>query len=318
MDFLTSLYLNTDDEPAPLRLQRHSLVIRNEKIKAAFEAGKAVKDIAAEFGLALPTIYQVLNRAGISCRVNTPTPLKKIIRNTEIIEKYKAGASVGTLGNEYGVTRERICQILRPHNLTNLKAEQKRIAREETEAEREAIIAGLKAARENAIEQAVEIVRAGGSRNDAIRVTGLPVYLVQQACKDAGLPHYHGRWHREADNERRRIRARELRAAGKTWAEIKAITAAEGDQIDMNWVARHCADLMGTRQPRKQQPKQPKPTPQDYPWSDDKIATLCRMYFKGCSAQQIADVLGQPFTRNSIIGKTNRLRAAGLLKPPAV
>lgn len=323
MDYLTSLYLTDAAEPQKREYRRSvQRIQRDQQISAAYKAGRPVDDIAVEFGLSRNGVYATLKRTGtprtaVAVRTH-PNSIATRQRNAEIIEKYKAGASVLQLGEEYGLTRERICQFLRPHNLTNLKAEQRRVARETIEAERARIVSELHASRSEAIARAVEIVRAGGSRNEAIRKTRLPVHLVNKACKDAGLPYHHGRWQREGDVEKRRKRATELRIAGKTWAEIKEITAAEGDTISMNYVARHFPELMTriSRPKRQNIPAAPKvASATSVAWSDDDVTKLCRMYFAGCSAQQIADVLG--VTRNAIIGKTNRLRADGLLKPPA-
>jgi transposase len=325
VDYLTSLYLtDVAEEPRGRRSYRRSVqkIRRDEEISAAYNAGRPVREIAAEFGVEVQTIYKSLTRTGTprSAAAIHPNGISTRRRNAEIIEKYKAGASAEQIGQEYGICRERVCQLLRPHNLTNIKAEQKRIARETVEAEREQIVSELSTSRAEVIARAVAIVRAGGSRNDAIRQTGLPVHIVQKACKDAGLPHLHGRWLREADIDLRRKRAAALRAIGKTWAEIETITTSEGNKITMNFVARHFPELMGPRIAAKSHPKRngvATSVPQSTPdvWPTEKIAELCRMYFTGCSAQQIADILG--ITRNAVIGKTNRLRADGQLKPPA-
>lgn len=330
MDYLTSLYLTDEPQAPERRAYRRSLhkVRRDEALTAAYLAGRSVQEVADEFKISRSRAYVILQRSGTVTTVHADRPahpngIPTRQRNAEIVEKYKAGANSRQLGEEYGISHERVCQIVRPHNLTNLKAEQKRVARETVEAERAQIASELQESRAEAIARAVEIVRAGGSRNDAIRQTGLPVHLVQKACKDAGLPHLHGRWGRGADIEKRRQRASELRAAGKTWAEIEAITAAEGEKITMNFVVRHFPELM-TRIPRVPRSNGRPVTPQTNTappvlpsdiWPPEKVAELCRMYFAGCSAQQIADVIG--VSRNAIIGKTNRLRADGQLKPPA-
>ena len=43
------------------------------------------------------------------------------------------------------------------------------------------------------------------------------------------------------------------------------------------------------------------------PWTSDKVETLKLLWSKGYSARQIAKELGNPFNRNSVVGKVNRL-----------
>lgn len=303
-----------DEQQAPRR--RVQTVTRDQKIKAAIEDGKTAKEVAKETGFSLQTVYAACRREGVSLLVGAPRRecRPQADRNVEIIRKYKSGDSVITLASEYGVTRERICQILRPHNLTNIKREQRRVAREVVEAERSMIVAQFNYARAEAIAQAVEIVRGGGSRNDAIRQTGLPPHVVLAACDQAGLPRRHGRWKRESEFQERAARIRAMRAEGKTWSEI--------GPSHYSWAVRHMPEVMGSRANKangnatvKPRTKPTPPVPPYDVWTTDKVAVLCRLYFDGCSAQQIADVLGEGFTRNSVIGKTNRLRAAKQLLP---
>lgn len=46
-------------------------------------------------------------------------------------------------------------------------------------------------------------------------------------------------------------------------------------------------------------------------WSEARVEEMIRLFQAGMSASQIARALGKPFTRNSVIGKLHRLRAAG-------
>lgn len=306
---------DTEDEQ-PTARRRVQTVMRDQKIKAAIDTGKTAKEISDETGFSLQAVYRALRREGVPLLIGAPRPRRrpKTDRNAQIIEKYKNGASAEQIGSEYGITRERICQILRPHNLTNIKAEQKRIAREFVEAERSKIVDQIKSTRAGAVAEAVAIVRNGGSRNDAVRRTGLPVHVVHSACNQAGLPHRHGRWAREIEFQKRMDLIRTMRAEGKLWNEI--------GHSHYSWAVRNMPEIIGAH-PKKTRgvatvkaaaSAAPIPPAPDV-WTPEKVATLCRMYFDGCSAQQIADVLGEGFTRNSVIGKSNRLRAAKQLLP---
>jgi len=52
--------------------------------------------------------------------------------------------------------------------------------------------------------------------------------------------------------------------------------------------------------------------PPVYPWPQEAIDNMIRLYLKGDSASQIATALGHGITRNAVIGKLNRLRDKGL------
>lgn len=300
--------------------RRYYIAQRNAEIVAAVKAGTPVTEIAATFGLSATSIYQTLRQDGVSVADIRPLRERRehpafSERNKDIIEKYKSGLSAEQIGQEYGITRERVCQIIRPLLLPQLKAERARLAREALAAETAAITEEVKAERKAQIERAVQLVRDGASRNEAARQTGLLISQIQIACKAAGLPHLYGKWGRVPELEQRAKDIRRQRAEGKTWDEI--------GQSNYAWAVRHLPDIIGQHQPRRRRKgllatlaSLPEAPPPPNPWTPEKEEALCRMYFDGCSAQHIADVLGEGFTRNAVIGKTNRLRAQKLLQPP--
>lgn len=55
--------------------------------------------------------------------------------------------------------------------------------------------------------------------------------------------------------------------------------------------------------------------PNPTPWTDAHIETLRAMWASGEQCRAIADALGAPFTRNSVIGKAHRLGLAGRPNP---
>ena len=55
------------------------------------------------------------------------------------------------------------------------------------------------------------------------------------------------------------------------------------------------------------------PTPKVYAWPEEAVEKLISLYKEGLSARKIAEILGHGLTRNSIIGKWERLRKAGRL-----
>lgn len=50
-------------------------------------------------------------------------------------------------------------------------------------------------------------------------------------------------------------------------------------------------------------------------WTDDRVATLKKLWMEGHSAAQIAKQLGGGVTRNAVIGKVHRLGLAGRATP---
>ncbi|MDB2384156.1 GcrA cell cycle regulator [bacterium] len=50
-------------------------------------------------------------------------------------------------------------------------------------------------------------------------------------------------------------------------------------------------------------------------WTDDRVATLKKLWLEGLSASQIATELGEGVTRNAVIGKVHRLKLSGRAKP---
>ena len=48
-------------------------------------------------------------------------------------------------------------------------------------------------------------------------------------------------------------------------------------------------------------------------WTDDRVATLSKLWAEGLSASQIAKILGE-VTRNAVIGKVHRLGLSGRVK----
>jgi hypothetical protein len=45
-------------------------------------------------------------------------------------------------------------------------------------------------------------------------------------------------------------------------------------------------------------------------WTAENVETLQRLLAKGCSAREVATALGGGVTRNAVIGKANRMKAA--------
>lgn len=273
--------------------------------------GADMERVAADHGLKVSSIGTILRNSGVSAP-KSPAKNAKIIRNEEIVKKYKAGSSTVKLAQEYGVSRERICQLLRGDNIIATVNQRRQLAREGLKEQAQEIRNRAKEERAARLQRAVELVKEGRSRRQAGASAGLSPTeqnLLITACRLQGLKSTHGRWR---DLSEREARVRSLHAEGKGLAETVAILREEGDKTaNTHWIQGHCADLNFNRHRRVSAPsvreRPAKPDP-DSIWTEEKTAELRRLWLNGCSAQQISDIFGSPFTRNSIIGKVHRLR----------
>lgn len=241
--------------------------------------------------------------------VGRPRTPENVARNAEIVEKYKSGLSTVTLAAEYGVSRERICQLLRKDNVIATKQQRDRLARETLKRDAQHVKDQAREDRARKISRALELVREGKAQREAGATVGLTSNeqnLLSLACREAGLEQRYGRWR---DFSARNSRVRELHAQGMTLGKVISTLRAEGDNVCRDWIIRRCADL---RWPRgglsRVKTRRQKPPKADPVWTGEKVAELRRHWLNGCSAQQISDIFGPPFTRSAVIGKANRLR----------
>lgn len=89
---------------------------RDAAVIAAYRRGDGVQKIAATMGIAVATGYLILRRAGIPLRHRSPPrglAPSQSDRNTEIALKWKSGLTLEEVAADYGITRERVRQIVR-------------------------------------------------------------------------------------------------------------------------------------------------------------------------------------------------------------
>lgn len=310
MGILRRLFASTAQPKKPRR--RNKLIAaRNEAIRAE-RATMTIQQLAEKYGLSNAYLYNLC--AGIEGPRQPHASHKHddaiIARDLEITRAYEAGeAKSQALADKYGVSRERICQILRRSNVIATAAERRRIAQEEIAAEKQSIRDKVRIERQKLIDRGLEIVRNGGSINAAIVNTGLPIYLMHQACKDAGIESKHGRWR---DRQPKIDFVRALRAEEKSWDFISAESVKAGyGRVYYSWISMHCPDLIAPREPKVEVATRSESIPfrQSHvknSWSKDKIDQLTAFWSEGLTASQCAERLG--VTRNAVIGKINRLR----------
>lgn len=246
----------------------------------------------------------------------------KTDRNEVWCQLYRDGKSCGDIADMYGVSRERVCQILRRANLIEHRAQRRRLARELLEEDKAAARAA-KAALES---QLIELVRGGQSIASAAAALGFTKPVACYICAKHGIASTYGR-HRSFAG--RIARLTELVEAGRSLHQaLETISAEEGRKVAYTWAWRHCPELAAKHRrhsfgrPKKepvapvQKHLEPKINHQETAWTEERTARLLELWFGGASAQQIADIFGD-CSRNAILGHLHRLRLSGKLRRSA-
>jgi Mor family transcriptional regulator len=302
---------------------------RDEEVQRRFRDGENVRVIAADCGLTPSSVYHICRGIPREKWIMRGAPSKKG-RDEKVLAAYESGVSGVSLAEQFGVTRERIYQILRRTNAIEHRAKRRALADE-------LISEHLDAEKDRAkqsIQAALDMVASGKSINDAARSAGVAAMTVAKYCRLNNIQSRHGRWDRGRFGERKR-KISELIDKGLPFYEIIQHLRSQGDTVHYSWIVRNCPDLMAQRRgvmkkqgaarrkaksvhgpadPGKIQKKQNMSVEHsEGEWSEPRVDLLRRKWAEGLSAQHIADLLGPPFTRNSVIGKSHRLRAEGKL-----
>lgn len=122
-------------------------------------------------------------------------------RNQEIIAKYTADPKANStprLGAEYGLSRERICQILRSVNAIGTAQGRYDVAKESLAETKATIKQETKVLWENKLAEAQELVRGGQSTRSAAASVGFDKHgnftnILNKRCRLAGIPINSGR-----------------------------------------------------------------------------------------------------------------------------
>lgn len=94
---------------------------RNTAIIDAYNEGISATEIAERHGVTTATIYHVVREArleGAPIAARTRGARKnQTDRNALIVDRYRSGETLEAIGNDYGLSRERIRQIVRKHGV---------------------------------------------------------------------------------------------------------------------------------------------------------------------------------------------------------
>lgn len=150
-------------------------------------------------------------------------------REAAMCRDYLAGFSSPALAVRYGITRERVRQILKPHGLIAERKKQKAQKRMDRDAAKRAYWYEFERRRQDG----VEMVENGVSIAKACRATRISYTSLKAALEDRGVKSIHGRWRDETVLRRRVV---ELIAEGKKARQIKKILDGEKLRVSVHWI----------------------------------------------------------------------------------
>jgi len=227
---------------------------------AAFEDDKAFAAFVQSLYRAATTVDGIERGVTSSAKVRLP-PLGQQLsaRNAEIIAKYAEDPKVNSsekLGKKYGISRERVCQILRPANVIANAQERRAVAKEALKEASKKIRQDTMEAMETKLLQAMELVRGGMSERQAAGTVGLLkrgtfVNTLNKRCRLAGIPVGHGK---HKDNTQRRARINAFVAANpKASPEqiVRALRGPEDPTLYTNWIYVNMPELKRCSRPQK-------------------------------------------------------------------
>lgn len=172
----------------------------------------------------------------------------KVVRNADICARFDAGETATAIGESLGLSRERVCQVLRKENKIAMRDERAKLAREVLAADKETLRAAADELAARNLAAAKAMVAGGVSLTAATARYNIPSNTLGVACRAAGIEVTTGKWR---DFSARKQRVRELHAAGFTQAKVIATMKAEGERVSSSWLSRHMRDLVWQSANRK-------------------------------------------------------------------
>jgi len=95
------------------QIQRHLSASESEELCGAYQSGKTIRELTAQFRIHKTTVTAILERAGIDRRVRTISP-EEIAQATEL---YREGLSTAFIAASLGFSPETIRSNLRRHGV---------------------------------------------------------------------------------------------------------------------------------------------------------------------------------------------------------
>lgn len=242
-------------------------------------------------------------------------------RNAAIVALFDEGKTLEETGAQFGITRERVRQIIKKAGRTPRRvtiAEEIRVRNEKKAAWRAERIMQ----RESTLKPYLDKVRAGASFFQAAGDNPSLANRINFWAKRKGIKSSaRSKW---CDFSKRHEIVAAMAAEGKTWPEIaNAVNKAECNlrRVEYasiyNWAHNH--GYVRTRIPKPKKPRKPRKIMPEIPafcakhaWSKDMKEAALKWREEGLSATFVADRMNREFgvsvTRNSVIGAWKRMR----------
>lgn len=161
-------------------------------MRGQYESGLTASAIAQEHGVAVMTVCRFIRAAGGTVHRGRPQATGTGVKNTDRADamraQYLGGATLQQIGNNFGVTRERVRQILRKTGVESLgrRPEHNRQAHKLTDAEL----------------NAVDLYKSDVAPSEIAARTGVPVFALNAALHRLNIPRKGaGHWLRKAKDE---------------------------------------------------------------------------------------------------------------------
>lgn len=183
---------------------------------------------------------------------NLPYELKTKERNAEMRRLYEENPkenSVGKLGERYGISRERVCQVLRKTNTISTVQERRSMAKKALAKEVKAAKVEAKRIWNAELQKALKLVREGTSLREAVKQSGIKLHSnfaneLGKLVRVEGVELKHGRWR---DFSERKARLTKLREKGYSWKEVLDTMHHEGDPVYYGWIIDNMPELITPR-----------------------------------------------------------------------
>lgn len=168
---------------------------RNAEIVRLAKEGGKVRDIAAKVDLKIARVYLIGKGHWKHARGNSAGQRVSEAGRAEICQKViEGGRTLESIGNEYGITRERVRQIVRRSHPEYSRRGLHQARAAERRKREEADAALRKASREALIAQVKALIAGGMSKRAALLTLGYGGHAFLAEVK--AITNTHGRWGR--------------------------------------------------------------------------------------------------------------------------
>lgn len=164
---------------------------RNELIATEYKAGGVIAQIAEKYDISVSAVPIIARQYANGRRTQNASKAPTGARNKALCELYVSGRSLETVGKEFGITRERVRQILVHEGIVERHSgfnEPEKIASRERSIQRKEVSALKKAAIQKRRAAIREMYNAGASYAGMSEHFGIPISSVQQAVWLTGGP----------------------------------------------------------------------------------------------------------------------------------